>query len=273
MKNSLCHLNSSPVIPHLHHFPIQSTMLQSLIKQNHPFLFGISFSLFFPSFPSLSLSYHTLPLPTGIGQILCSFWSFLFDKCRADAKGFKIAHFNIRSLWPKIDSLNTISNDLLDLPSYEVIRLDRPPNSRGGGLVTLLNKNKDIVWDPVKHANCMIMNKNAEIQVLQIKPRNIRKMIIVNCYRPPNGNIDSFLDHLQSILDQIDKLEEFELYICSDMNIDYGQPKSPGYKKLKNFEAKYNVSQIITSPTRCTATTSSILDLRFWGLPYKMEES
>lgn len=202
----------------------------------------------------------------------------------SEVKGFKIAHFNVRSLWPKIDSLNlwlsdqnlqdilTISEswlscntprNLLDFPNFEVIRTDRPAGSRGGGLVTLLNKSKGIVCDPSKYADCFVMNKNAEIQVLQLKPRNIKKMIVLNCYHPPSGNTDSFLGHLYSILDGIDKLDEFEIYICGDMNMDYNLSNSPGFKKLKNLEIKYNLTQIINSPTRCTASTNSILDLIF----------
>lgn len=142
-------------------------------------------------------------------------------------------------------------------------RLDRPSGSRGGGLVTLLNKNKGIVCNPDKLSHLHVMNKNAEIQVFQLKPRNIKKMIILNCYRPPSGNIDSFLGHICNILDRIEKLDEFEVYICGDMNIDYSQRTSPGCKKLKNLETKYNLSQTISAPTRCTASCNSILDLIF----------
>lgn len=88
-------------------------------------------------------------------------------------------------------------------------------------------------------------------------------MIVVNCYRPPSGSIESFLHHLHSILDGINKLDEFEIFICGDMNINYSQSNSPGLKKLKNLESKYNLSQIISRPTRCTARCNSILDLIF----------
>lgn len=102
----------------------------------------------------------------------------------------------------------------------------------------------------------------------------VNSFLILLIYRPDlvvidlhTGNVDSFLDHLQATLDQIDRIDEFELFICGDMNIDYSQHKSPGYKKLKNFEVKYNLTQVITSPTRCTAMTNSILDLIFTNSP------
>lgn len=86
------------------------------------------------------------------------------------------------------------------------------------------------------------MNKNAEIQILQIKPGNMKKMIILNCYRPPSGNVDSFVDHIYNALDQVEKLEEFEVYLCGGFNIDYGKPNSAGYRKLNNLEWKYNLN-------------------------------
>lgn len=255
----------------------------------------------FPSSPSLSslASLHLISYPKISGELtnspiyshishmisppLSPISSSSPDVHLSEVKGFKIAHFNVRSLWPKIHSLNlwltdhnldvvtlseswltrNIMDSLLDFPNYEVIRADRTTGSRGGGLVTLLNKSKGIVCNPSKFANLAVMDRNAEIQVFQLKPRNIKKMIILNCYRPPSGNTDTFLDHLHSILDQIEKLDEFEIYICGDMNIDYNLTNSPGFKKLKHLETKYNLSQIIKSPTRCTATTNSILDLIF----------
>lgn len=167
--------------------------------------------------------------------------------------------FNVRSLGPKIDGINlwfadhdldivtiseswlnpSILDSLLDFPLYEVIRLDHPSGSRGVGLVTLLNKNKGIVCDHTKLPEHQVMNKNAEIQVFHLKPRNIRKMIILNCYRPPSGNVDAFLDHIHTILDRIVKIDEYEIFICGDMKIDYSQNSSPGYRKLKNLETKY----------------------------------
>lgn len=86
-------------------------------------------------------------------------------------------------------------------------------------------------------------------------------MIIINCYRPPSGKIDLFNDSLQSTLDQIPHLDDFEVYVCGDLNIPYNNITSPGYNKLRAFENKNGLTQIITSPTRCTAYTESILDL------------
>lgn len=88
-------------------------------------------------------------------------------------------------------------------------------------------------------------------------------MIILNCYRPPSGSIDAFLDHVYNVLDQVYNLSEFEIHLCGDCNVDYSLTTSSGYKKLKTLEVIYGLSQLIKSPTRYTSLSASTLDLIF----------
>lgn len=43
----------------------------------------------------------------------------------------------------------------------------------------------------------------------------------------------------------------------------YSQQNSPSFKKLKKMETKYNLTHFISAHTRCTAASSTILDLIF----------
>lgn len=187
----------------------------------------------------------------------------------ANCKGIKLAHFNIRSLWPKIDTfrlwleeynLNVItlsetwlSSDIpsahLDLGEYEISRLDRTTGSRGGGLLTLVKKSGGTIFDIDKYKPLCISNRDAEIQISGLKLGHAKKMLITNCYRPPSGKVDQFIGSLLSILDQIPHLDEFEILICGDFNIPYNKLSSPGYKKLRAFESKYNLTQTINCQT------------------------
>lgn len=123
----------------------------------------------------------------------------------ASQKGIKIAHFNVRSIMPKLESVKiwleekeldivtfnetwltkNISNSQIDLPDYTIIRQDRKLNKRGGGLITLLTKKKNIDYSLKKFANSNISNADAEIQAMEVKIGQIHKMIVVNCYRTP----------------------------------------------------------------------------------------
>ena len=50
------------------------------------------------------------------------------------------------------------------------------------------------------------------------------------------------------------------------MNIDYLQPENADTKKLKEIEFKYNLRQLISSPTRYAQNSKSIIDLIFTTL-------
>lgn len=63
------------------------------------------------------------------------------------------------------------------------------------------------------------------------------------------------------MLDSIHHLEEFEIYINGDLNIAYNVQTSADFSKIKHLESKYQLTQLIKEPTRCTMQTNSILDL------------
>lgn len=181
------------------------------------------------------------------------------SESNAYAKGFKLAHYNVHSLWPKLDSIklwiddldfdiitlsetwlsSSIPNSLLDIDNYDSFHQDRPPGCRGGGLLTLIRQSKNIIYDVAKHLDLCVSTRDAEIQVLEFKAGHQKKMILPNCYRPPSGKVETFIDHIHNILDSFCQLNKFELYICGVFNIPYNQ----------------------VNPTRCTAQSRSILDL------------
>lgn len=125
-----------------------------------------------------------------------------------------------------------------------------------------INRNSNIQYDITKHYDCNISYANTEIQLLEIMARMMKKMLIVNCYRSPSGSVPEFFNDLHNTLDTFNKLDDYELYILGDFNITY-HTSSSNFSKLKNFEHKYLVTQLITQPTRCTAQNINILDWIF----------
>lgn len=104
-------------------------------------------------------------------------------------------------------------------------------------------------------------NSDIEFQIIEVKIGHVKKSILINCYRPPSGNISECFTQLENAFDKIIKLEEYELYLNGDFNIAYNQTNTNEFRKLKQFERKYNLTQLINTPTRCTASTRNILDL------------
>lgn len=77
-------------------------------------------------------------------------------------------------------------------------------------------------------------------------------MLVANCYRPPSGKPNTFFDLLESSLDSILHLDEYEIYINGDLNIPYNHNTTADYFKIKHIEDKYQLTQLIDTPTRCT---------------------
>lgn len=71
--------------------------------------------------------------------------------------------------------------------------------------------------------------------------RNIKKIILLNAYRPPSGKSDLFVDGLSDVLSSFPRLQVFDIFILGDFNLPYNLKNSPSYKKLKNLESKFGL--------------------------------
>ena len=90
------------------------------------------------------------------------------------------------------------------------------------------------------------------MQILSINQPHLKKIIIANLYRPPQGNISEFCDTLHDTIVSINSLinRDAEIFILGDVNINYLNPTSPGYRDIKWFEQRVGLQQLITVPMR-----------------------
>ena len=189
-------------------------------------------------------------------------------------------HFNIRSVFSKIDDLRvwattykphviTLSETMLDstisdmqiwLDDYVLYRSDR---IRGGGGV----------------ATYVISSLKSQLIIPQIDPvyfeclfvklilHENKHLIIGNFYRPPSAPVES----IRSILSTINSLNcPMEVIFLGDFNWNWLPRFSSNEKQL--FDS-LNLTQLITEPTRVTETTSTLLDLIFVSHPERIANS
>ena len=62
------------------------------------------------------------------------------------------------------------------------------------------------------------------------------------------------MEHLENILNQLS--DNHECYYIGDFNIDYADAVAVRRSKIKVFESRNNLSQLITQSTRVTATSA-----------------
>ena len=187
--------------------------------------------------------------------------------------GFKIMHLNARSLLPKLDNIRysftphvnilcftetwfrpELVPELLQIKRYQLIRNDRT-QKRGGGTCIFLRD--EIKYDVITQ----ISDIHIELQALNIKGNNAKKIILLNCYRPPNGNPDIAVDTIKSCLNQIDNLDRCEIIILGDLNLDYIDTNSNSHRLLVSIEEEFNLKQIVQTCTRFHRSGSTLIDV------------
>ena len=92
-------------------------------------------------------------------------------------------------------------------------------------------------------------------------------LIISALYRPPNTKIDIF-DKIEILIHNIDG-ENKETILLGDMNCDLlSDIRSHETKRLLDITSLFQMTQLITNPTRVTKNTSTLVD---WLLTNKPE--
>jgi len=177
-----------------------------------------------------------------------------------------ILYTNCRSLFPKLDELKvlashymphiiclcetwldpTVSDSELYIPGFNLLRRDR--NRHGGGIASYIH---DSIPFKVLHNDPTI-----ELYIVDLSFRN-RCLTLALTYRPPSSN-SSVLLHLEDVLDQLPTSNSGSLLILGDFNIDasYGIVNP----QLTSIQAKHGLTQVISSPTRCTSSSRSLID-------------
>ena len=202
-------------------------------------------------------------------------------------KGFQLLHLNIRSLWPKIDLVTQlldsyrnvgaftlseswltkdISDSFVEIPNYTPFRLDRNWGEqrgiikKGGGICSYIRSDFNVSNTKFSHLN--VTSRHAEIQWIHITNDHCKDIILVNCYRPPTGDVENFVNNLEEGLAVLD-LNRFDIFVLGDMNVDLAQKNSGDVKLISSMLQHFGLLQIIKNPTRYGATKDSILDVIF----------
>lgn len=94
---------------------------------------------------------------------------------------------------------------------------------------------------------------------LTLLPTNARRMIIINIYRPPKGNLLNAIDHIKNLVEIADSTRRFDLVIVGDMNVDLLQ-KNSNSKAITELLEEIGLEQIIKIPTRCSPNKETLID-------------
>lgn len=112
----------------------------------------------------------------------------------ADFKNSEIICLGLIETW-----LNTnMPNHLINIPGFNLVRLDREATKRGGGILMYIRE--DLTWDLLEPMY-NISNKNIELLNVVIHRKCLRSICVSAIYLPPKGSMADAVNHLDSVAD------------------------------------------------------------------------
>jgi len=105
--------------------------------------------------------------------------------------------------------------------------------------------------------NTYCKEKDIEICVIKFTYHE-SKISIITLYRSPTGNFDSFLCNPEGVL-QVLCDPTIDIIICGDINVDYRVDERKK-KTINNLLQSFNLTSIITFPTRVHNKSITIID-------------
>lgn len=183
----------------------------------------------------------------------------------------RLSLFNIRSIFTGFDLFSdfvvnenysviglsetwlcdTIPDNVINIQGYKIVRKDR--ETRGGGVAFFIKDNFrfKILESPTPTPaledlwiSCKLAGKNVCLGTL---------------YRPPSANIVECLSALETMLTSFVPAYDLVLF-GGDLNIDM-LVDSNSAKLFNNLLEKYNLTQLVSNPTRVVNNSSTLIDV------------
>ena len=204
-------------------------------------------------------------------------------------RGLHLAHLNVCSLLGKnkSDLINTqladsgmdvftlsetwlteaIPNSMVDLPNYTIIRHDRSLGNdrngvpkKGGGLACYVRKG--IKFSETKFQDLNVSSPHLEMQWLLLLLENLRPIVIVNVYRPPQGDYKTCCNNIVEAFNRADFKDNSDIFVMGDFNINLNSPQAPESKELIFSMNSLGLKQHIGEPTRISFRNGQAINSR-----------
>ena len=208
-------------------------------------------------------------------------------------KGLKLLSLNVRSLYSNLSELqarfkdfdvlcfcetwlnSNTTDQMISLEGFDLFRLDREKGNittkkgkpkRGGGLIMYVKTELSDSTEIVEELSSI--SANVEQLWVKIEKPNTRKQLIANIYRPPNSKLVEALAKLSESMKKAQNSFSNEITLFGDFNVNYKLRHTLPFKKLKEFERNFNLTQLINTTTKSGTKSKSCLDLIFTNMEH-----
>ena len=169
-----------------------------------------------------------------------------------------------------LEDINPTHN--IDIAGYNFERLDRTwvkpdGDDKGGGVGIYIRNDFSYSVDNYKHLN--VSSNDIEMMWTEIVRNGKKNVVVINLYRPPDGNKALFIEAFNSKL-SVAKLRRKDVIIMGDFNFDYLNQTKVSTKLMKICINLQGMRQIIDVPTRSTEESETCID---WVITNTMKKN
>ena len=159
--------------------------------------------------------------------------------------------------------------DQVAVGDFNLVRYDRlwkddnlasTKAKKGGGLICYIRKGLDYNSDRYEHLNCS--GKDLEMQWVSLENKNMRRIVMINVYRPPQGDYKNACKKIHSALTDADLKDNVEIFLLGDFNINLNDRKSIMTKELEFTTSLWNLKACIKSSTRFGVVEGKLFESR-----------
>ena len=147
---------------------------------------------------------------------------------------------------------------------FDVLHVPRPTataRNRGGGLCFVYRESITVKTHPLQQT---LSYTSFECQLLRLHVGSTSSTdgtTVAVIYRPPSSSLPTFYDELSDLLAKVgDVIDTDQFVACGDVNCG-GADSTSVRGELSTLLEAHGLRQFVTSATRTTTTTSSLLDV------------
>ena len=193
-----------------------------------------------------------------------------FEMVRNQIEGSNIDIFTISESWLS----KAVPDRVVECMNYSTVRLDRERNGtgdanampkRGGGLMGYIKK--DIKFSDTKYDRLNISCKDLEMMWLALEIPNLRPIVVVIIYRPPQGDHKKCNSIINEAFERANLKDNTEIFMLGDFNVDFKDKQSNKTRELDFLSRSLNLVQLVKEDTRTSIrdeqTKGTCIDLIF----------
>ena len=127
---------------------------------------------------------------------------------------------------------------------------DRNKPKKGGGLICYVKKG--LTCHEFKYAGLNKSCRDIEMQWITLEFENMRRIVIVNVYKPPQGNYKTACKIISDAIRDANLKNNAEIFLVGDFNIDLMNKRAPATRELDSVAKVWGLKAQITGITRST---------------------